>query len=103
MVIFVRDKRRCATLNKILQENKFPAIELHSDMNVEDRFASLYPFMSQTDSLLLMVRASYDEPATRSKRPRVHLALSRDSPLSGACWPHNFLAEVYRENGISSF
>ena len=37
VVIFVRDKRRCATLNKILQENKFPAIELHSDMSVEDR------------------------------------------------------------------
>ncbi len=38
MVIFVRDKRRCATLNKILKENKFPAIELHSDMAVEERF-----------------------------------------------------------------
>ena len=37
VVIFVRDKRRCATLSKILRENKFPAIELHSDMSVEVR------------------------------------------------------------------
>jgi ATP-dependent RNA helicase UAP56/SUB2 len=41
VVIFVRDKRRCATLNKILKENKFPAIELHSDMAVEERFENI--------------------------------------------------------------
>ena len=37
VVIFVKDKRRCSTLNKILNENKFPAIELHSDLSVEER------------------------------------------------------------------
>ena len=36
VVIFVRDKRRCATLNKI-EENKFQPIERHSDMLVEER------------------------------------------------------------------
>jgi ATP-dependent RNA helicase UAP56/SUB2 len=38
VIIFVRDKRRCHSLNKILQESKFPSIELHSDMEATDRY-----------------------------------------------------------------
>lgn len=38
VIIFVRDKRRCHSLNKILQESKFPSIELHSDMDATDRY-----------------------------------------------------------------
>ena len=39
VVIFVRDKKRCHSLNRILVESKFPSIELHSDMDAEDRSA----------------------------------------------------------------
>ena len=37
VIIFVRDKKRAHSLNKILQESKFPSIELHSDMEVTER------------------------------------------------------------------
>ena len=38
VIIFVRDKKRAHSLNKILQESKFPSIELHSDMDATDRY-----------------------------------------------------------------
>jgi ATP-dependent RNA helicase UAP56/SUB2 len=37
VVIFVRDKRRAASLNKILVESKFPSVVLHADMSTDDR------------------------------------------------------------------
>lgn len=40
VIIFVRDKRRCHSLNKILQESKFPSIELHADMEATDRYVA---------------------------------------------------------------
>lgn len=43
VVIFVRDKRRCHSLNKILQESKFPSIELHSDMPADERSVHIFP------------------------------------------------------------
>jgi len=39
VIIFVRDKKRAHSLNKILQESKFPSIELHSDMDATERYA----------------------------------------------------------------
>jgi ATP-dependent RNA helicase UAP56/SUB2 len=41
VIIFVRDKKRAHSLNKILQESKFPSIELHSDMEATDRYVLL--------------------------------------------------------------
>lgn len=41
VIIFVRDKKRAHSLNKILQESKFPSIELHSDMEVTERYVNI--------------------------------------------------------------
>jgi hypothetical protein len=84
VVIFVRDKRRCHSLNRILVESKFPSIELHSDMDAEDRCA----------------------PSPRARRVRTggflddgwwgveHRCLpcnaeQLDAPSPGAGWPRN--------------
>jgi superfamily II DNA/RNA helicase len=44
VVIFVKSVRGCATLCKLLREQNFPAIELHSAMSQQERFACYKEF-----------------------------------------------------------
>ncbi len=37
VIIFVRDKKRAASLNKILVESKFPSVVLSADMTTDER------------------------------------------------------------------
>jgi hypothetical protein len=104
VVIFVRDKRRCATLNKILQENKFPSIELHSDMQVEDRCAGLARSSLCCCPLIFTHGCKWASKMMSlivGSRVCACLHTARLSLPLGACWPHNFSAEMYREKGIS--
>ncbi len=86
VVIFVRDKRRCATLNKILKENKFPAIELHSDMAVEERFENINSLYLEFFLVELMVAFQYAESR--------HTTSSRSSSLVSWLPPISALVDL---------
>jgi hypothetical protein len=72
VIIFVRDKKRAHSLNKILQESKFPSIELHSDMDATDRYVPPH-----TDNQLR------GTSLVDSFRMRMHLRVSLDD---GSGW-----------------
>jgi ATP-dependent RNA helicase UAP56/SUB2 len=84
VVIFVRDKRRCATLNKILQENKFPSIELHSDMQVEDRIATYNKFKKFESRIMVTT----DLGARGLDIERVNIVFNYDFPTEPDTYMH---------------
>jgi ATP-dependent RNA helicase UAP56/SUB2 len=84
VVIFVRDKRRCATLNKILKENKFPAIELHSDMAVEERIATYNKFKKFESRIMVTT----DLGARGLDIERVNIVFNYDFPSEPDTYMH---------------
>ncbi|EJW03725.1 hypothetical protein EDEG_01983 [Edhazardia aedis USNM 41457] len=53
MVIFVRDKHRAKILAKLLRINAFPAIEIHSGMDVKTRLESFLRFKNLKERILI--------------------------------------------------
>merc|ERR1712127_973919 len=77
VIIFVRDKRRAHSLNKILQESKFPSSELHSDMDATDRIAQYNKFKKFEARILV----TPDLGARGLDIERVNIVFNYDFPI----------------------
>jgi ATP-dependent RNA helicase UAP56/SUB2 len=84
VVIFVRDKKRCHSLNKILQESKFPSIELHSDMQAEDRIATYNKFKKFEARIMVTT----DLGARGLDIERVNIVFNYDFPIEADTYMH---------------
>uniref|UniRef100_A0A7S0DXR8 RNA helicase n=1 Tax=Hanusia phi TaxID=3032 RepID=A0A7S0DXR8_9CRYP len=84
VVIFVRDKRRCHSLNKILQESKFPSIELHSDMEAAERIATYNKFKKFEARILVTT----DLGARGLDIERVNIVFNYDFPIEADTYMH---------------
>jgi len=84
VIIFVRDKRRAASLNKILQESKFPSIELHSDMDATDRIAQYNKFKKFEARILVTT----DLGARGLDIERVNIVFNYDFPMDPDTYMH---------------
>jgi ATP-dependent RNA helicase UAP56/SUB2 len=84
VVIFVRDKRRCHSLNRILVESKFPSIELHSDMDAEDRIATYNKFKKFEARIMVTT----DLGARGLDIERVNIVFNYDFPMEADTYMH---------------
>jgi len=84
VVIFVRDKKRCHSLNKILQESKFPSIELHSDMSAEDRISTYNKFKKFEARIMVTT----DLGARGLDIERVNIVFNYDFPIEADTYMH---------------
>jgi len=88
VVIFVRDKRRAASLNKILVESKFPSVVLHADMTTDDRIGTYNKFKKYEARILVTT----DLAARGLDIERVNIVFNYDFPLE----PDTYLHRVGR-------
>merc|ERR1719238_1455557 len=84
VIIFVRDKKRAHSLNKILQESKFPSIELHSDMEVTERIAQYNKFKKFEARILVTT----DLGARGLDIERVNIVFNYDFPMDPDTYMH---------------
>jgi len=84
VVIFVRDRKRCHSLNKILQESKFPSIELHSDMDATERIATYNKFKKFEARIMVTT----DLGARGLDIERVNIVFNYDFPIEADTYMH---------------
>merc|ERR1712205_78482 len=84
VIIFVRDKKRAHSLNKILQESEFPSIELHSDMEVTERIAQYNKFKKFEARILVTT----DLGACGLDIERVNIVFNYDFPMDPDTYMH---------------
>eukprot|EP00293_Proteomonas_sulcata_P017570 CAMPEP_0184293416 /NCGR_PEP_ID=MMETSP1049-20130417/4844_1 /TAXON_ID=77928 /ORGANISM="Proteomonas sulcata, Strain CCMP704" /LENGTH=370 /DNA_ID=CAMNT_0026601383 /DNA_START=222 /DNA_END=1334 /DNA_ORIENTATION=- len=84
VVIFVRDRKRCHSLNKILTESKFPSIELHSDMQAEERISTYNKFKKFEARIMVTT----DLGARGLDIERVNIVFNYDFPTEPDTYMH---------------
>eukprot|EP00047_Mylnosiga_fluctuans_P001464 m.220499 g.220499 ORF g.220499 m.220499 type:complete len:431 (-) comp10388_c0_seq1:296-1588(-) len=84
LIIFVKSIERCKALNKILNEQKFPAIGIHSKMDQAERIAHYTEFKSFKKRILVAT----DLFGRGMDIERVNIAINYDMPDSSDSYLH---------------
>lgn len=84
VIVFVKTKERASTLNKILMENKFPSIAIHSELKQEERIKVFKEFKEFKARILV----STDLCGRGIDIPRINIVINYDFPENSDTYLH---------------